>query len=72
MPNPPYYIAVYGGFVVLENVPNGYQRLYTAPNIRLATPFSTFENADATAKFAVQRLYPPDLQYFALLQVAFD
>lgn len=72
MPNPPYYIACYGGFLVIEDVPNGHTRTFTVSNVRLATTFSSFLHADAAAKWAVGRLYPPDLQYFALLQVAFE
>ena len=66
----PYYIAAYGGFIVIEEHGDGRRRVYTACNVRLATPFRDFLNADAIAKWAVAQLYPIDLQYFALLQVA--
>lgn len=65
----PYVIAVYGGFVVVESydTPHGkQQKLYTISDSRSATPFDTFEKADATAKWAVGKLYPPDLRYFAI------
>lgn len=69
---PPFYIAVHGGFLIIERyaTPHGQQtKVYTVGDVRLATPFDSFEQADANAKWAVGQLYPPDLRYFALLQV---
>lgn len=71
----PYYIAVYGGFLVVEHYPGPDQRpvtkVYTVANVRHASPWASFERADATAKWAVGQLYPPDLRYFAILAPAF-
>jgi len=71
----PYYVACFGGFLVVENYKIPYQdapmqKVYTAPDPRVATTWQSFEQADATAKWAVNKLYPPDLRYFALFQVA--
>lgn len=66
----PYYVAAYGGFLVSEEydtLDGRQQKLYTVCNVRLAKPFDSFEKADAFAKWAVHRLYPPDLRYFAIL-----
>lgn len=72
----PYYVAVYGGFLVVEyyNGPlkqDGYHerlcKAYTIADVRSATPWNGFELADAAAKWAVNHLYPPDLRYFAIL-----
>lgn len=71
--NPPYYVAVYGGFLAVEayDTPAGERiKVFTEQNVRLASPFDTFAKADAAAKWAVGHLYPPDLRYFALLTVA--
>jgi hypothetical protein len=71
----PYYVAVYGGFLVIETYPDGAGRtitkVYTVPNVRHATPWPNFLIADSTAKWAVGQLYPPDLRYFAILTGAF-
>lgn len=71
----PYYIAVYGGFLVVERYPDDVGRditkVYTVPNVRHATPWPDFGAADAAAKWAVGQLYPPDLRYFAILTGAF-
>lgn len=73
----PYYIAVYGGFLVVEKYPGPVGRpevskMYTVGDVRLATPWHDFASADAAAKWAVGQLYPPDLRYFALLAAAFQ
>lgn len=78
MNHPPYYVAVFGGFLVIEyydGTPRDGQpmricKTYTIADVRSATTWHTFEAADAAAKWAVTHLYPPDLRYFALLQVA--
>jgi hypothetical protein len=70
----PYYIAGYGGFIVVESYPGpsgNIDKLYTVPNVRLATPFPSYEQADAAAKWAINKLYPPDLRYFAILAPTF-
>jgi hypothetical protein len=70
----PYYIALYGGFLVVEDyaTPGGNRtKVYTVANSRLATPFDTFEQADGAAKWAANTLYPPDLRYFAILAPSF-
>jgi hypothetical protein len=75
----PYYVAVCGGFLVVEYygsavAKNGKRericKSYTIADVRSATTWPTFELADAVAKWAVAHLYPPDLRYFAVLQVA--
>lgn len=71
---PPYYVAVYGGFLVIESydTPHGERtKTYTVPNVRLASPFPQYLDADAAAKWAVGQLYPPDLRYFAILAPTF-
>jgi hypothetical protein len=73
-PVPLYYVAVYGGFVVMDEYRAGdilRQKIYTVPDARLATPFASFEAADSAGKHAVARLYPPDLRYFAILRPTF-
>lgn len=72
MPHPPYFVATYSGFLVVESDDNDRPRTFAVANVRLATPFDSFEHADATAKWAVRRMYPDDLQYFALLQVSYE
>lgn len=70
----PYYVALYGGFLVIESyaTPGGDRtKTYTVADARLAQPFATYEQADATAKWAVNQLYPPDLRYFAILAPSF-
>jgi hypothetical protein len=67
----PFTLAMYGGFLVVEtyDVPGGNRtKVYTVPNVRLATVYDTFEAADAAAKWAANHLYPPDLRYYAILQ----
>lgn len=71
----PYYIACYGGFLCIENYwdnnDNRQSKAYTVGDVRVATPWDDFEAADAAAKWAVTRLYPPDLRYFAILAPTF-
>lgn len=67
------YVALYGGFLVVEHYPAGARqatKAYTVPDARLATPFMGVDQADACAKWASHQLYPPDLRYFALLTPA--
>lgn len=72
---PPFYIALYGGFLCVEHYSGLDNRritkAYTVADVRLATPWDTFEQADLTAKWAVKQLYPPDLRYFAILAPTF-
>lgn len=71
----PYYVAVYGGFLVIEHYDTPHGRLtktYTIANVRCATQWDDFKTADLAAKYAVNHLYPPDLRYFALLAVAHE
>jgi hypothetical protein len=72
----PYYVALYGGFLVAEeySVPGkGTEiRRFTVPDARQADTWDTFGQADKAAKIAVDQLYPPDLRYFAILNVARD
>lgn len=72
----PYYVALYGGFLVVERYRTDDNRTitkaFTDTNVRLASPFATFDEADATAKWAANQLYPPDIRYFAILEVAHD
>lgn len=71
----PYYVAVFGGFLVVETYATpddeggsrSRTKAYTIADVRSATQWPTFESADATAKWAVNHLYPPDLRYFAVL-----
>lgn len=74
-PHAPYFIAVYGGFLVVESYEDNDQKLrtkvYTVSNFRHATPWPNFESADGAAKWAVATLYPPDLRYFGILSPAF-
>lgn len=71
----PYYVAVYGGFLVIERYQthaNGVRtKAYTVADCREAEPFNTFDQADSAAKWAVMHLYPPDLRYFAILAPSF-
>lgn len=71
----PYFIAVYGGFLVVESYPDHddkiHTKVYTVANVRHATPWPNFEAADGAAKWAVGTLYPPDLRYFGILTMAF-
>jgi hypothetical protein len=70
----PYYVALYGGFLVIESydtVDSVRTKAYTVADVRLAEPFDTFDQADAAAKWAVNKLYPPDLRYFAILAASF-
>lgn len=69
MSHPPYFVACYSGFLVIEYVEDR-RKVYTVPNVRLATPFPSFDNADAAARTAIFAMYPPDLQYYAILQTA--
>jgi hypothetical protein len=71
---PPYYVAVYGGFLVAESFyvagrDEEVTRMYTVTDVRQADTWDTFEQADTIAKIAVEHLYPPDLRYFAVLVV---
>ena len=70
----PCYIALYGGFLVVEayDAPPGASitKCYTVSDCRSATPYPTFAAANAVAKWAANYLYPPDLRYFALLTMA--
>lgn len=69
MSNPnPFFVATYNGFLVVEPVKGGRTRVYTDSDIRMATPFASFEQADKAAKWGVHQLFPSDLAYFALLQ----
>jgi hypothetical protein len=71
----PYYVALYGGFLVVERYladNRTITKAFTDTNVRLASQFDTFDEADATAKWAVNQLYPPDIRYFAILEVARD
>jgi hypothetical protein len=70
----PYYVALYGGFLVIESydsLDGPRTKTYTMTDVRLATPYDTFEKADSAAKWAVGHLYPPDLRYFAILTPSF-
>lgn len=68
----PYYVATFNGFLVVENVRDARQRVvYTVADVRSATPFDSFEQADAAAKWGCGRLYPDDLCYFAIFTPAF-
>lgn len=73
----PYYVAVYGGFLVVESYPvagpreRNVTKVYTVGNMRHATPWDSFAAADLAAKQSVGFLYPPDLRYFAILVAAF-
>jgi hypothetical protein len=69
-----YYVALYGGFLAVEEYagPRGMiRRMYTMADARLATPFDSFDEADAAGKAAAQYLYPNDLRYFAVLAPVF-
>lgn len=70
----PYYVAVYSGFVVIERYDTPQKgevtKCFTTPDCRSASTFQTFDDADAAAKWAVAHMYPPDLRYFAVLEVA--
>jgi hypothetical protein len=70
----PFYVAVYGGFLVAEEYKAGNRqgkamRIYTIADVRQADTWDTFAEADNIAKLAVEHLYPPDLRYFAVLVV---
>lgn len=64
-----FYVATYNGFLVIEPVPGGRDRVYTDSNVRYATPFSSFRQAEAAGKWGVGRLFPKDKSYFAVMQV---
>lgn len=71
---PPYYVALYGGFLVAESYfvagrKEDVTRMYTVADVRQADTWDTFAEADTMAKLAVEHLYPPDLRYFAILAV---
>lgn len=80
---PPFYVACYGGFLCVERyypAPGAKGRTdqdgtitktYTVADVRLATSWTDFEDADAMAKWAMGRMYPPDLRYFAILAPTF-
>lgn len=80
---PPFYVALYGGFLCVETytpLPNTARRTdadgniskyYTVADVRMATPWPSFEDADAAAKWATGLLYPPDLRYSAVLAPSF-
>lgn len=71
---PLYYVAAFGGFVVMEEYMVGAglrHKVYTVPDARLATPFDSFELADEAGKRATAILYPPGLRHFAILQPSF-
>lgn len=66
----PYYVALYSGFVQLEDEhapPDEQLRFTTIRNVREATSFDTFEQADDFGNWAVEFL-PRGLRYFAVLQ----
>ena len=69
----PFYVAAYGGFLVVERYRDndGAERVkvFTEPNVRMASVFDSFDEADSTAKWAIGRMYPPDIRYFAILGV---
>ncbi|MGZ8317524.1 MAG: hypothetical protein ACXWVD_00345 [Telluria sp.] len=67
----PYFIATYNGFLVIERIEGGRDRVYTDADVRCATPFDSFEQADAAAKWGCNRLFPQDISYFAILKAAF-
>jgi hypothetical protein len=67
----PFYANLYGGFLVVEEYAGPDMRkvtkTYTVPDVRLATPWPSFADADRRAKQSASQLYPPDLRYFAIL-----
>lgn len=70
----PYYVAMYGGFLVLDEYSTDgglVQKLYTVADVRLASPFDTYLHADSCAKWAVGKLYPPGRRYFAIMCASF-
>lgn len=67
---PPYYVAVYGGFLVVDEFGHAKRvRSYTTPDPREADSWQTFAETDQIAKWAVARMYPPELQYFAIFTI---
>lgn len=70
----PYYVNVYSGFLVVESYKTSQNgqvtKCFTTPDCRSASTFDSWDDADRTAKWAVGLMFPPDLRYFALLEVA--
>jgi hypothetical protein len=59
---PPFYVATMNGFLAMEG-----HRPYNVADCRLATPFDTFEEADAAGRASAWRLSPAGTSYFAIL-----
>jgi hypothetical protein len=60
---PPFYVALATGFLVVNN--QGFASYTT--NVRRATPFDTFEEADTAGRANAWRLNKPGDSYFAIL-----
>lgn len=65
-----FYVATYNGFLVIEPVPGGRDRVYTDADVRCATPFGSFQRAEAAGKWGTGKLFPRDKSYFAVVQAA--
>lgn len=80
---PPFYVACYGGFLCVETYmpapglkrrtdENGnVTKCYTIADVRMATPWPTFIEADEAGHWATGVMYPPDFRYYAILAPAF-
>jgi hypothetical protein len=66
----PYFVALCNGFVQLDDEqssPEDQVRFTIVHNVRLATCFNSFQEADDFGNWAVEFL-PRGLRYFAILQ----
>jgi hypothetical protein len=69
----PYLVALCNGFVLLDDEqasPDDQIRFTTVQNVRLASCFNTFQEADDFGNWAVGFL-PRGLRYFAILAATF-
>lgn len=65
-----FYVSTKSGFLV-QNGPRGIH-FYAEVDIRKATPFKTFAEADEAGKIAVTKMFPREMQYFAILSPGND
>ncbi|MBB3219901.1 hypothetical protein [Pseudoduganella umbonata] len=63
----PYVVATASGFLVSQNSEASRCKVYTDPNVRHASTWVTFDEADQAAKRGVASLYPKELHYYSIL-----
>ena len=69
-PAGPFYVAMKGGFLVTSRSSDGRLRARTTGDVRHATTWDTFEEADRAGGNAVRVLQRRETQYYAVLAPA--